>query len=160
MNSRRYQYEEIYQFLVIILNAKECGMKCMFVGLPWWLRWKRIGLQCRRLWFKPWVRKIPWRREWQPSPVFLPKKFHRQKRLAGYSPRGCKESDKTERLTTHFSLHMYIYVHTCIFHTIDRLIYFHICIIFRYALYIINIIYIHTHRKKMRGESEEENGQM
>ena len=34
-------------------------------------------------------------------PVFLPRKFHRQRRLAGYSPWGCKESDTTERLNTH-----------------------------------------------------------
>ena len=36
------------------------------------LRWSRIRLQCRRPWFHPWVGKIPWRREWQPTPVFLP----------------------------------------------------------------------------------------
>ena len=44
------------------------------------------------------VGKIPWRREWQPTPVFLPREFLRQS-LAGYSPWGCKESDRTERLT-------------------------------------------------------------
>ena len=37
-----------------------------FFGLPWWLRWIRIYLQCRRPGFDPWVGKIPWRREWQP----------------------------------------------------------------------------------------------
>ena len=35
--------------------------------------------------FDPWVRKMPWRRKWQPTPVFLPGKFHRQKSLVGYS---------------------------------------------------------------------------
>ena len=40
--------------------------------------------------------KILWRRKWQPTPVFLPEKFHRQTSLASYSPRGCKESDTTE----------------------------------------------------------------
>ena len=34
----------------------------------------------------PWVRKIPWRREWQPTPVFLPGKVHGQRSLVGYSP--------------------------------------------------------------------------
>ena len=34
--------------------------------------------------FNPWVRKIPWRREWQPTPVFLPGEFHGQRSLAGY----------------------------------------------------------------------------
>ena len=43
--------------------------------------------------------KIPWRRAWQPTPVFLPGEFHGQRSLAGYSPWGHKESDMTERLT-------------------------------------------------------------
>ena len=49
--------------------------------------------------FNPWVRKIPWRRPRQPSPVFLPGEFHGQRSLVGYSPQGSKESDTTERLT-------------------------------------------------------------
>ena len=52
--------------------------------------------------FCPWVRKIPWRREWLPTPAFLPGEFHGQRRLVGYSPWGRKKSDTTERLT--FSL--------------------------------------------------------
>ena len=36
--------------------------------------------------FDPWVGKIPWRREWLPTPVFLPREFHGQRSLAGYSP--------------------------------------------------------------------------
>ena len=40
-----------------------------------------------------------WRREWQPTPVFLPGEFHGQKSLAGYSPWGHKELDPTEQLT-------------------------------------------------------------
>ena len=51
--------------------------------------------------FKPWVRKIPWRRKWQPAPVFLPEKSHGQTDLEGYSPWGRKESDMTERLNHH-----------------------------------------------------------
>ena len=58
--------------------------------LPWWLSGKKIHLQCRRLGFNLWVRKIPWRRKWQPTPVFLPGKSHGQRNLAGYSPWGCK----------------------------------------------------------------------
>jgi len=45
----------------------------------------------------PWVGKIPWRRKWQPTPIFLPGKSHGQRSLAGYSPWGCKESDMAER---------------------------------------------------------------
>ena len=44
------------------------------------------------------VRKIAWRRKWQPTPVFLPGELHRQKNLAGYTAWGCKESDTTEQL--------------------------------------------------------------
>ena len=44
------------------------------------------------------VRKIPWRRKWQPTPVFLPGESHGQKTLAGHSPWGHKEWDTTERL--------------------------------------------------------------
>ena len=67
--------------------------------LPWWLRWQRICLQRRRCGFNPWVRKIPWRREWLPTQVFLPGKSHRQRSLAGYRSQGHKESDTTEQLT-------------------------------------------------------------
>ena len=56
-------------------------------------------LQCRRPGFDPWVEKIPWRREWQPTPLFLPGESHGQKSLAGYSSRGHKKQDTTERLT-------------------------------------------------------------
>ena len=49
--------------------------------------------------FDPWVRKIPWRRKWQSTPVFLPGECHGQMNLVGYSPWDCKESDTTERLT-------------------------------------------------------------
>ena len=49
--------------------------------------------------FHPWVRKIPWRREWQPTPVFLPEESYGQKSLVGYSPWSHKESDMTERIT-------------------------------------------------------------
>ena len=51
--------------------------------------------------FNPWVEKIPLRREWLPTPVFLPGEFHRHRNLAGYSsPWGHKESDMTEQLTS------------------------------------------------------------
>ena len=49
--------------------------------------------------FDPWVGKIPWRREWQPTPVFLPGEVHGQRSLVGFSPWGRKELDTAERLT-------------------------------------------------------------
>ena len=61
-------------------------------GLPWWLSGKEPTCQYRRLGFDPCVGKIPWRREWQPTPVFLHGKSHGQKRLAGYSLWGQEES--------------------------------------------------------------------
>ena len=51
--------------------------------------------------FDPWVGKMPWRRKWQPTPVPLPGKSHRQRSLVGCSPRSRKESDTTEHL--HFA---------------------------------------------------------
>ena len=50
--------------------------------------------------------KISWRREWQPTTVFLPGKSHGRKSLVGYSPRGPKESDTTERLSFTFTAHI------------------------------------------------------
>ena len=60
-----------------------------------WLNGKESTCQCRRYGFDPWVRKIPWRRKWQPAPVFLPGESHGRKSLVGYSPWGRKESDTT-----------------------------------------------------------------
>ena len=58
--------------------------------LPQWLRWERICLHCRRPGFNPWVEKIPLRREWQPTPVFLPGKYHGQRGMLGYTPWHCR----------------------------------------------------------------------
>ena len=63
---------------------------------------KSVCLQCRRPRYDPCVRKIPWRRKWQPTPVLLPGKSHRQRSLVGYSSWGRKESDRTEWLRFHF----------------------------------------------------------
>ena len=51
--------------------------------------------------FNPWIGKIPWRRKWQPTPVFLPGESHGQMSLVGYSPGICKVLDMTEQLSTH-----------------------------------------------------------
>ena len=55
-------------------------------------------MRCSRCGFNPWVGKIPWRRKWQPTPVFLPGEPHGQRGLAGYGPWNCKELDTTEQL--------------------------------------------------------------
>ena len=55
--------------------------------------------------------KIPWRREWLSTPVFLPGKSHGQRNLEDYSPWGCKESDTTE-VTSHSHTHTHTHTHT------------------------------------------------
>ena len=63
------------------------------------LSWKTMCLNPKRIWWgvlwqsrlDPWVGKIPWRRKWLPTPVFLPGEFYRQKSLTGNSPWGCKD---------------------------------------------------------------------
>ena len=59
---------------------------------------KKNCLECRRPSVDRWVRRIPWRREWQPTPVFLPGESHGQRSLAGYSPWG-RRVGQTEQLT-------------------------------------------------------------
>ena len=51
--------------------------------------------------FDPWVEKIPWRKTWQPTPVFLAGESQGQKNVAGCSPQGCKELDTTEATYMH-----------------------------------------------------------
>ena len=71
-------------------------------GFPGGTSGKELTCQCRRQkrrGFNPWVRKIPWRRKWQPTPIFLPGKSHGQRSLVGYNPWGHKESDATEHIS-------------------------------------------------------------
>ena len=97
----------------IVLCAMQKETCCLFIlhkkawGLPWWLCGKEPACRCRkhrRLGFDPWVRKIPWRRKWQTTPVLLPGKSHGQRSLVGYSPQGRKGSDTTEQLHNHSHL--------------------------------------------------------
>ena len=77
---------------------------------PNWCSGKEPGCQWRTCLFNPWARKIPWRRKWQPTPVFLPENSCRQRSLVGYSPWGHKESDMNEQLSTH--VHACTHTHT------------------------------------------------
>ena len=56
----------------------------LYPGLPRWLSGKEPTCWCRRHEFEPWIREIPWRRKWQPTPIFLPAKSHGQRSLVGY----------------------------------------------------------------------------
>ena len=71
----------------------------MNLGFPNGTSGKEPTCQCRRhkkCGFGPWVRKIPWRRAWQPTPVSLAGESHGQRNLVGYAPWGGTELDKTE----------------------------------------------------------------
>ena len=74
-------------------------------GFPRWCSGKESACQCRKCkrWgFDPWVGKIPWRRKWQPTSVFLPEECHRLKSLASHSPGGRRVG------------HDWIHTHICI----------------------------------------------
>ena len=65
------------------------------MGFPGGSDGKESACNAGRPRFDPWVGKIPWRREWLPTPVFLPGESHAQRSLVGYSPWGHKDSDMT-----------------------------------------------------------------
>ena len=78
---------------------------------------KKPACQCRRhkkCWFYPWVRKIPWRRAWQPTAVFLPEESHGQKSLEGYGPLHCSEWDTTEATCTHKGIFCFNKICSCL----------------------------------------------
>ena len=58
--------------------------------------WENECIRQKRCRFDSWIGKMPWKRAWQPTPVFLPGESHGQRSLANYSPQGHKESDMTE----------------------------------------------------------------
>ena len=82
--------------LVQFLGQEDCWIKDkqptpVFLGFPCGSAGKESAFNARDLDFNPWVRKIPWRRERLPIPVFWPAEFH-----GLYSPWGRKELDMTE----------------------------------------------------------------
>ena len=91
----------VFPILIIsafIVNSVFPGHLCVFtcflvltcfmvlMRLPWWLTDKESACQCRGREFDPWVGKIPWRKKWQPIPIFLPGEHHGQRSVVGYSP--------------------------------------------------------------------------
>ena len=90
-------------FSIALASGKEgLWLQVLFLlGLPRWLSGKGSTCQCRKHRFNPWVRRIPWRREWLSTPLFLPGESHGQRTLVGYSPWSHKESDTAERTSTH-----------------------------------------------------------
>ena len=96
-----YVYKDIYMYVYV------------YIGFHDGSDGKDSACQCRRPGFNPWVEKIPWGKEWLPTPIFLPVKFHGQRSLVGYSPWGHKGSDMTEQLKLSLScMYTYIHIHT------------------------------------------------
>ena len=90
----RQKVKMVYSLLKYISRLK---MELLLFGLSFSLVAQIVkNMQCSRPGFDPWVGKIPWRREWQPTPVLLPGESHGQWNLAGYSPQDRKELDTTE----------------------------------------------------------------
>ena len=79
------------------VRFKEASFKCGCSG-------EESACPCRgsrRCGFNPQVRKIPQRKKWQPTPVYLPEKSHGERSLVGYRPWGRREWDTAERLSSH-----------------------------------------------------------
>ena len=91
-------------------------MPTHLLGFPGGTSGKEPACQCRgckRCMFDPHLGKIPWRKGWQPTPVFLPGESHGQRRLEGYSPQGPKELDMTEATVRAYACtHAHAHTHT------------------------------------------------
>ena len=116
----RYVYMCVHIYMYVYMCVYTCVCVCVYVylralcaklliyiyiqceymwGFPGRASGKEPVCQCRRCRrprFNPWVRKIAWRRKWQPTSGFLPGKSHGQRSLVDYSPWSCKESGTTE----------------------------------------------------------------
>ena len=109
----------------------------MYLLSIWWLKWQRIRLQCGRLRFNLWVGKIPWRREWQPTSCL--DNLHGQRTLAGYSPWGHEELERTESLT----LSLYTFT---IYHLSQSIRFFSKCVYLWFERQVFRISsHTHTH---------------
>ena len=101
-----------YRSVFILRESETCRG---FGGFPGGTSDKESTCQCRRhkrLGFDPWVRKIPWRRAWQPTPAFLPGESHGQRSLAGYILEGCKKLDMTKVTCMHACACVHTHTHT------------------------------------------------
>ena len=77
--------------------------------------YKEPACQCRRHkrpWYDPWVGKIPWRRAWHPTPVFLPGESHGQRSLVGFRPWVAKSWAWLRPLSTYTYTHTHTHAHT------------------------------------------------
>ena len=92
-------------FATVIIKTTVEPQSCPWLLLPYSLAFpgssdgKESACQCGRTGFKPWVRKIPWRRAWQPTPEFLPGESHGWRNLADCSPQGRKSQTRLKQLS-------------------------------------------------------------
>ena len=112
----------------------------VYVGItfPGGISGKEPACQCRR----QLVRKIPWRRAWTATPVFLPRESHGQRSLVGYSPYSCKELNTTQAIYTHTHTHTHIYM--CIYNMYIHMfthiyMYVYMC---KLSVYMFTCVYI------------------
>ena len=96
-------FRDVLLWAVAIFGIPSCifwvNSTVNFMGFPGGASGKESTCQrrrCKRRGLNPCVRKISWSRKCQPTPVFLPRKFHGQRSRVGYNPWGCKESDTAE----------------------------------------------------------------
>ena len=87
------------RYAVVFVEFEGSPFSCRVRGASVVALTVKICLQCGRSGFYPRIGKNPWRRKWQPTPVFLPGEFHGQRNLVGYNPWGCKGSDSTDQQT-------------------------------------------------------------
>ena len=95
-----FSAEKIHRDNYCWVVAEFAGEKLKQRGFPGDSAEKECTCQFRRRGFNPWIGKIPWRKKWQPTLVFLPGKAHGQRNLAGYSPWGCKRVWVTKQVQT------------------------------------------------------------
>ena len=112
LNGKAHTFSPCKLAIDLISQQLSCGYIYSRLGLPWWCRGSSICLQCGRPGFDPWVGKIPWRRKWQPTPVFLPGESHGRKSLVGHSPQ-VAELDTTEQLHFHFTFTLLTKIRLC-----------------------------------------------
>ena len=90
-----------------------------YMWLPRWLNGKESTCRCKDTGhgFDPWVGKIPWRRAWQPAPVFLPGESHELRSLVGYSPEGHRVEHDWAHIHMCVCIYIYIYIYhfLCVF---------------------------------------------
>ena len=110
VNIRKQDIRVIQPFFLYLRKCFIVVRSTQYWGFPGGSDGKESACNAGDLGSIPGSGNIPWRRAWQPTPIFLSGEFHGQRRLVGYSPWGRKESDMTEYLTwtQYHTAHIYI----------------------------------------------------